>query len=381
MRQRPPFTVVAYVALFVAILLVAVANDASEVSVVAAGVLWGAGLVGLYFGVRIAWIVLTVLQVGNLGAALLDGAPWWAVAILVAQLALLLSPPTRRYFRRPPREPKRTSGALRVVRLSAVGLVALLGGLLLLAVLFPGDPIGGDLKLVRSERAGVRVLFVGNTLTSDHSMIRMIRELGEADRGAPRIFAVQYARRGSTLEDALDDQRLTDLLREERWNEVVLQEHSQLASRPDDRKARMLPAATALDRMARQAGARTVLFITGAYVAGDRGAVSGDTYRAMQTRLNLGYYRVASRLSAALAPVGSAWGEALHRQPGLDLWGYDGRRPSETGSYLTACVFYTLLTRRDPAGSSFTARLEPALARSLQRVAWYSVRQMYPGWL
>jgi hypothetical protein len=305
MRRRPPWTVLAYVAVYLVIVVVALTDGATPAGLFPFGILVGACIVGLYLRVRVAWILVTALQVVTLLGVLLGGAPWWIVVVVVAQLVLLLSGPTRRYFRRDgPPEPQRVSEARRALRLGAAGFASALAVLVLYGVLFMPDPIAGDLQLVRSHRPGLRVLFVGNTLTSDNGMPQMLSDLADADRGGRPIFAVRYARRGSTLEDALDDHRLTDLLEDERWNFVVLQEHSQVASRSDDRKERMVPAATALARMADRAGAKTVLFSTGAYEEGDRDADSGDTYQAMQNRLNLGYYRVAVRLPALLAPVG-----------------------------------------------------------------------------
>jgi hypothetical protein len=89
----------------------------------------------------------------------------------------------------------------------------------------------------------------------------------------------------------------------------------------------------------------------------------------MQARLADGYFDLGEELSATVAPVGLAWAKALQYEPELDLWASDGRHPSASGSYLAACVFYALLSGRDPAGSNFTAGLEPAEARLLQHVA------------
>jgi hypothetical protein len=377
MRRRPPVTVVAYIAVITAIFLAGFIAAGAEPRLLVGAVAFGAGAVGLYFGVRIAWILVTALQTANLLAALLNQAAWWMIAILIAQLALLLAPPTRRYFRREP--PRTVSRTRRVVRFVATGSAALLLGLVGYAVLFPPDPVSGDLGLVRSDRPGLRVLFVGNTLTSDNSMTRMIGRLGQGDQRAPTIFAVQYARRGSRLDDALDDSRLTDLLEDERWDQVVLQEHSQVSSRPAEREAHTLPAAMTIDSLAGRGGAQTVLFMSWGYEHGDRDGVRGDSYQAMQARLSQGSFELAARLPASLAPVGLAWEVALRRLPQLELWGHDGRRPSEAGSYLTACVFYALLTHRDPTGSRFTAGLDPAQAQSLQQVATESVRQIHTG--
>jgi hypothetical protein len=376
MPRRPPFTVVAYVALVLAFFVAALIGSEGDPGVVLAAAVVAPFLAGLLFRIRIVWIFVTAFQVLNLTWVLAGRGPWWSAATLVVGLVLLLSPPTRGYFRRDPlRARKGRSRAGRVVRLSAAALVAVVLGVVLYLSLFRPDPVSGDLAQVRSDRPGLRVLFVGNSLTFYNGMTGMVRDLAEGDRGAPPVFVVQYARGGSSLEEALDDDRLTELLDGERWNAVVLQEQSMIPSRPPDLKAHMLPAATALDRLARQSGARTVLFETWGYEHGDG---DDDSYQFMQARLISGYHTVGSRLSSLIAPVGSAWQEAVNRRPGLDFWKWDGRHPTSTGSYLAACVFYALLTGRDPAQSSFTADLDPADAHWLGRVANREVRRHYP---
>jgi hypothetical protein len=130
----------------------------------------------------------------------------------------------------------------------------------------------------------------------------------------------------------------------------------------------MLPAARDLDRMARRRGGRTVLFESWGYREGDE-ELSGDTYWAMQQRLFNGYGLVRARLDAAIAPVGAAWRDAVSRDPCVDLWENDGIHPTPLGSYLTACVFYAVLTGRNPTRSSFTGGLDRTQAQWLAEVA------------
>jgi hypothetical protein len=295
------------------------------------------------------------------------------------QVALLLSPPTRRYFHRdPPRELGRAGRLWRATRVVSAVFAGIFVGLWGLAAAFEPDPISGELDLVHSDRRGIRVLFVGNTLTSDNGMTEMLRKLAEGDpQSVPPIFPVQYARRGSTLLDAEDDSRLLRLIPRERWNYVILQEHSQVASRPGYREGRMFPAAAALDMLTELSRSQTLLFMTGAYEDGDQDNVPGDSYEAMQARIEQGYTELGSRIRNSVVPVGIAWRRALEREPGLDLWADDGRRPSEAGSYLTACVFYAFLESRPPAWSSFTAGLDRAEARLLAQVAWRAVMERY----
>jgi hypothetical protein len=374
MRRRPPFTVVAYMGVFVLVVCAALIDAGAELAWFVVAVLLGAGLAAMYYRSRIAWILLTALQGGQLVAALAAGTRWWVVAILIAQLALLLAPPTRRYFRRdPPGELGRAARLGRAFRVVSAVAAGLLVGLWGLGAAFWPDPISGELDLVRSERHGIRVLFVGNSLTSENGMIDMLRDLAQNDPQSVPIFPVQYARRGSTLRDAEDDSRLLNLIADERWNNVVLQEHSQVASRPGYREGRMFPEAAALDMLTELSRSQTLLFMTGAYEDGDQDNVPGDSYEAMQERIEYAYTQLGARIRNPVVPVGIAWKAALERDAELDLWEDDGRRPSEAGSYLTACVFYAFLERREPVASSFTAGLERAEARLLARVAWRSV--------
>ena len=262
---------------------------------------------------------------------------------------------------------------LRLAAVSAAGVVLALPlyvGLVKVGVLpNPLHPSAkGDLELVRSDRAGLRVLFVGNSLTYENSIPALVHQLAEADAGAQPIFAVQYTAPSWTLRRASEDDGLAALLKDVRWDVVVLQENSRVASLPGQPPGMYLPA-RALDRKIASVGGRTMLFMTWGYRDGAPVDVPGETFEAMHARLAWGYTYLARDLSAALAPVGLAWAEARGRRPEVDLWAGDGRHASLAGSYLAACVFYAMLSGRDPSASHFTAGLDEADARFLKDVA------------
>jgi hypothetical protein len=233
----------------------------------------------------------------------------------------------------------------------------------------PLDPvIRGEIELARSDQPGQRVLFVGNSFTFHNSLPKLVDGLAEADPEAKPIFAVQYAASNWRLERAAEDDGLDRLLREVRWDVVVLQEHStRLAFSPEYREEETDPYARSI--VARAAGARTVLFMTWGYENGNKENVPGDTYEAMQQRLAYNYRDLGEELGAKVAPVGIAWAVARERRPDIDLWWRDGQHPAKRGSYLGACVFYALLSGRDPSGNDFTAGIDPGDARFLQHVA------------
>lgn len=209
----------------------------------------------------------------------------------------------------------------------------------------------GDLALARSERPGLRVLFVGNSLTFVNEMPELVHDLAAADPGARPLFTVEYAAPNWTLAKAAGDERLRRLVAELEWDVVVLQENSNVAAMPAVRRTESEPYAAALAARAASVGAETVFYMTGV-------GTSAQSTLAL-ARENRG----------TVAPVGLAWWESARRRPGLDLRGWDGLHPNRAGSYLAACVFYALLSGRSAEESAFTAGLPFADARYLQRLA------------
>ena len=228
----------------------------------------------------------------------------------------------------------------------------------------------GDIALARGGRPGLRVLFVGNSFTFKNSLPALVHDLAAGDPGGRPIYSVEYAAAGWSLRQADKDGGLTKLLRDVKWDAVVLQEKSWLLSFPEEQWRRSTyPFARDLQGKIAASGAQTLLFMTWGYALGDRRTIPHDTYAEMQRRLAEGYSRLGAELGARVAPAGLAWANALRRKPALDLWADDGQHPGRNGSYLAACVFYAALTGRDPTRSRFTAGIEAGQARFLRRVA------------
>src|SRR4029078_12483952 len=60
----------------------------------------------------------------------------------------------------------------------------------------------GDVAGARSDASGVRVLFVGNSMTYFNAMPQMVESLAEGDANAGPLFAVSYTAPSWTLEGA-----------------------------------------------------------------------------------------------------------------------------------------------------------------------------------
>jgi hypothetical protein len=282
-----------------------------------------------------------------------------------ADLVAVASAPARKR----PRKAVRFAVCVAVGLLLAVPIyVGLAKAELIRSPFFPR--VEGEIDLARSDRDGIRVLFVGNSFTYYNSMPALVRELAVGDPGGPAIFPVSYTAPNWNLEKAADDDGLADLLDSVRWDAVVLQEQSQMLSFPAEwRRRNVHPVVRELDRKIFVRGSQTILFMSWGYLRGDDRNSPSDTYAAMQERLARASLELGRLLDVDVAPVGLAWAEAIRRRPSVKLWADDGRHPSKLGSYLAACVFYAILSRRDPAASPFTAGLPEEEASFLRRVA------------
>ena len=118
----------------------------------------------------------------------------------------------------------------------------------------------------------------------------------------------------------------------------------------------------------RSHGARPVFFMSWAY----------KDVPSMTAQLADAYTKAGKDNNAQVIPAGLAFARSVALKPELELYIADKRHPTLAGSYLAACTTYATLFRKSPVGSSYTAGLDPAVARHLQTVAWETVQAYQP---
>jgi len=155
------------------------------------------------------------------------------------------------------------------------------------------------------------------------------------------------------------------------WDFVVLQDRS---GGPLEEPESFMRHAGLLNAEIKVQGARTILFLTWA----------NRTRPKTQAHLTDLYQKAARALQARLAPVGLAW-EALQRiDPELRLHHRDDRHANPVGSYLAACVFYSVLAAASPEGLPGTffhknklwLDLDRDRAALLHKTAWETVSML-----
>jgi hypothetical protein len=219
-----------------------------------------------------------------------------------------------------------------------------------------------------SDNSGIstRVLFIGNSYTYVNDLPSVFTQL--ACSGQHLVETGLLAPGGWTLADHLNDSSTQTELEAQKWDYVVLQEQSIVPALEQTRTQYMYPAARILVKWIRENGEEPMFFMTWGHRDGvPEYGLNG--YETMQQQLTIGYLTIADELDAPVAPVGSAWEQVRQQDPEINLWQDDGSHPTESGTYLAACVFYAAIFHESPEGLTYTAQIPVDTAEALQSIA------------
>ena len=175
----------------------------------------------------------------------------------------------------------------------------------------------------------MRILMLGNSLTSANQMPRMLARLTGGE-------VVSHTRGGARLSEHLNPGtrlgvRTQAALLSQRWEYVVLQE---MSHGPVTAPRSFFSSVERLCGQIRESGAVPVLYATWAYQKGGaRLAAKGWDYDAMARGLSRAYHAAARDNGALIADVGRRFYE---RPDAGELYAADGVHPSELGSRVAA---------------------------------------------
>ena len=170
----------------------------------------------------------------------------------------------------------------------------------------------------------INILFIGNSFTQRNDLPSLLAAMA-AERGVS-IRQKLVSAGGASLRTHWNAGRAAKAIDADDYDHVVLQEQSTL---PVKNPQRMAENVRLFDEAIKQAGARTVLYMTWAR------QFAPESQKAITDAYN----SVGRELGALVVPVGLAWQKfiAQHKQP--LLYDRDQSHPSLAGSYFAACVF------------------------------------------
>jgi len=213
------------------------------------------------------------------------------------------------------------------------------------------------------------VLFVGNSFNYyNNSLHGHLRNLvSEADKANAKNYTFKSLTvSGGYLHE--HETWLPGIAKSRKWDVVILQGQSTEPMETNkERSDRFKAYARQYDSAIREAGAKTVFFMTWAY----------QDKPEMTKPLAEGYTNIANELDTLVVPVGLAFERSIKARPELILHFKDKQHPSLAGTYLAACTFYAALYGKSPVGNPYTADLDKEVAAFLQGIAWETVKGFY----
>ena len=226
-----------------------------------------------------------------------------------------------------------------------------------------------------------RILFVGNSYMyyndSLHNHVRRMAAGGDAK--AEKAFTYKSEFMGGAplawhdVKGLLEPGRLG---MKGHYDLVILQGNSG-AALSDKGRASFHEKVVEFNGYITAAGAKTVLYMTHAYVTPHKKASPDMTGKVEDL-----YVSSANEVGAYVIPVGLAFAESYRRRPDLRIHkDYDGSHPNLLGTYLATSVVYASLYGKSPVGNPYDyfGEVDKKTAAYLQEVAWDTVRKFY-GW-
>ena len=172
-------------------------------------------------------------------------------------------------------------------------------------------------------RRSLRILVIGNSHTYFNDMPRMAAQYFR--RKGMDCEAVMIAHGGWFLEQHVQEPDVRFNILYGNYDYVVLQEHAH----PFGPEERFFQAVRTLDEWIREAGSRTVIYMTWA-----RRDEEGE-----QARMTQAHRQIAEETGALLAPVGEKWWEYRKQNPETEMYDGDGAHASAAGSAFAAdCI-------------------------------------------
>lgn len=210
-------------------------------------------------------------------------------------------------------------------------------------------------------KGGMRVLFIGNSLTYAHDLPLLVQALARSAGQEMHVESVTSG--GYSLDDHWSHGAAPKAIAKGKWDVVVLQHGP--STLPESR-AELRASAKKYDQVIRNAGARPALYMV--WPPLDRFGFFDAVREA--------YSLAAADVDGIFIPAGEAWRAAWKRDPDAPLYDSDDFHPSLAGSYTAALSIYGMLAGRPPEGlparlkiGRRTVEVPAQLAKLLQEAA------------
>lgn len=181
-----------------------------------------------------------------------------------------------------------------------------------------------------------KVLFIGNSHTYYNDMVFMIKYFSQKGNSKYIIEPVIIAHGGRSLETHRKEPEVRFNILYGGYDYIVLQQ----VAHPFHGKESLLRDGKEINEYIKQTNAIPVSYMTWAEKS------KPENQQLMEDA----YSELAKEINGILCPVGIAWQKVSNKDVLIDLYDADGEHANHYGSYLTACVFYSIILKNSPIG-------------------------------
>ncbi|MCO4799280.1 MAG: hypothetical protein KC484_08705 [Colwelliaceae bacterium] len=206
----------------------------------------------------------------------------------------------------------------------------------------PINTNGGDVTIVQpkiEENLAIpnntlaqhyKVLLIGNSHVTSNNLPKIIELLIQQGKTNNQV-KVEHSSGAGYLDDRINDGVTLEKIESESWTHVVLQaqKYSQSGSR-----LYSTDAAESWVAIVKQKNATPILF--------PEHPQKGNSFEGQYVHDI--HMSIVENQKSCIAPIGLAWNEAIDELPDLTFHAVDGNHAAYTGSFLTALVFYQVIT-------------------------------------
>lgn len=230
----------------------------------------------------------------------------------------------------------------------------------------------------KAQKRGIKVLFIGNSLTYYNEMPELFENLCILDGKIVDAERLTYAGQNIVMmkEDETMWSEIDTKLTSKAWDVVVFQTDRNGVVMEEffpDYPLKGYKAAKELATKIRDAGAIPVIYST---FGVNKGSLTFQNYTKENitsvelSNLVIAYdAAVAQKLNCKVVYAGSTFNSVLASNPEINLFHTDERHPSLAGSVLIACDFYTVLFGQSPEHIRFKGGLDSEETAAVLRKA------------
>lgn len=200
-----------------------------------------------------------------------------------------------------------------------------------------------------------RLLFLGNSHTSNHNIPNQVAQIVERGESRPRVIVRSEI--GGFLDDLAARQDVVNSIRGGKWTHLILQGQKLSSSHKYEYSK---GAAISLANLGKRFGAKALLFVEWSR----KGIKESD----FQIR---GYRQIAAPTGATIVPICWAFDLAIKKDKKFELWSADGNHSSALGAYLASC---TIANAISPLGEKPIA-VPNGVSAKVARLMWSCAKQ------